>query len=139
MMTDRTLPREPLDEDAAERSSALPQLSRRGWFGVIAGISVLVVAAAAYGLQFADRDARWQNAGFDVSSATEASVTFDVFFYSDTAVQCELHALNVRFAQVGVSFVTVDPAAGPDQRITHSFATTEQATTAIVETCAPLP
>ena len=138
MMTDRTIPREPLDEDAAERSSAIPHLSKRGWIGVIAGIAVLVAAAAAYGLQFADRDARWQNVGFDVSSPTEASVTFDVFFYSDAAVQCELHALNVRFAQVGVAFVTVDPADGLDQRITHSFVTTEQATTAIVETCTPL-
>jgi len=55
--------------------------------------------------------------------------------YSDQSATCHLHALNVRFAEVGVTTAHFDPADGSEQRVTTSIVTTEEATTAVVDYC----
>ncbi len=128
-----------LDADAEERSSALPRLGRRGWVLTAIGLAVLIGGAVWWGLGFARQEVRWQNVGFSIDSAQQATVTYDVFFYGDKPAQCHLQALTKRFAEVGVATVTVDPANGDEQRLTHTLTTTEEATTAIVDYCEIAP
>jgi hypothetical protein len=118
-------------------ASALPPLSRNGWLAVAAGIAALVGVAVWVGLALADQPVRWKDVGFDNSSATEASVTYDVYLYSDQPVTCHLRALNERFAEVGIAQQVADPSDGAQQRFTTTMATTEQATTVVVRYCAP--
>lgn len=92
-----------------------------------------------WGLGFARQEVRWQNVGFSIDSPTQASVTFDVFLYGDKPAVCHLQALTVRFEEVGVATVTVDPAQGDEQRITRTLTTTEEATTAVVDYCENAP
>lgn len=127
-MTDSTFAAEPEDD-------ARPRLSRRAWWAVGVGLAVLIGAVSAWGWFIAKEPVRWRDVGFTLDSPLEASATFDVFFYTDKPVTCEVHALNVRFAEVGATTVTVDPAAGKQQRITATMATTESATTAVVKHC----
>lgn len=129
-MTDSTFAAEPEDD-------ARPRLSRRAWWAVGVGLAVLIGAVSAWGWFIAKEPVRWRDVGFTIDSPLEASATFDVFFYTDKPVTCEVHALNVRFAEVGATTVTVDPAAGKQQRITATMATTESATTAVVKHCEP--
>mgnify|MGYP000952578789 CR=1 FL=1 len=129
-MTDSTFAAEPEDD-------ARPRLSRRAWWAVTAGLTLLIAAVSAWAWFNSQEPVRWRDVGFSIDSPVEASATFDVFFYSDKPVTCQVHALNVRFAEVGTTTVTVDPAAGKQQRITATMATTESATTAVVKHCEP--
>ncbi len=129
-MTESTFDREPEDD-------ARPRLSKRAWWAVGVGLALLIAAASLWGWYIAKEPVRWRDVGFTIDSPVEASATFDVFFYTDKPVTCQVHALNVRFAEVGTTTVNVDPAAGAQQRITATMATTELATTAVVKHCEP--
>lgn len=131
-MTHSTFDDEPEDD-------ARPRLSRRAWWAVGAGIAVLIAIAGVWGWSIANEPVRWRDVGFTIDSPTQATVTFDVFLYTDSPVTCQVHAMNVRFAEVGATTVSIDPAAGKEQRLTATMVTTERATTAVVKHCAPAP
>lgn len=124
-----------IDAFAEEEADSRPRLSARAWWAVGAGLAVLVALASWWGWDVAHKDVRWQDVGFGIVSPTKVNVTYDVFLYADVPVTCHLRALNTRFAEVGVATQHVDPAAGKAQRLTATFATTEEATTALVNYC----
>lgn len=119
-------------EDAAP---SRPSLSRRAKVGVVAGVAAMTAVAAWVGWGQAMQPVRWQDVGFDVSSPSQASVTYEVYLYTDQPVTCYLRALNDRFAEVGVITQDVDPADGSQQRFTTTLVTVEEATTAVVTGC----
>lgn len=119
-------------EDGAR--SRAPLSTRAKWLIGI-GLAALIGLSGWWGWWIADTPVRWQEVGFEIISPTAATVTYDVFLYSDQPVTCHLHALNVRFAEVGVASAHFDPADGSEQRVTTTMATTEEATTALVDYC----
>ena len=121
-----------------ELPDARTRVSRRakiwGWVG--AGAFLLVVATYAW---FAAQEpVRWKDVGFDITSPTEVEVTFDIYFYEDKDAVCHLRALNDNYGEVGVWDETVRAVDGNQQRVTTTFATTEEATTALVKYCEPV-
>ena len=124
-----------INVSAEDEANSMPRLSARAWWGVGAGLAVLISLASWWGWSIAHQAVRWQDVGFTIVSPTEARTTYDVFLYSDTPVTCHLRALNTRFAEVGVATQRIDPAAGNAQRFTATLATTEEATTALVNYC----
>lgn len=124
----------PTDED----SSALPRLSPRAWTLVAIGLAALIAGVAWYAFEAAQQPVRWKDVGFSVVSPTEVRATFDVYLYEDTDADCVVRALNPRFTEVGITTVRVERAAGAEQRIDATLATTEEATTAQVQYCAPV-
>lgn len=120
---------------AESESAALPRLSRRTWILVIAGISALIAAVAWYALAAANEPVRWRDVGFSVESATEITVTYEVYLYTDRDAECTVRALNPRFTEVGVATQRVSRADGAEQRLTTTITTTEEATTAQVQYC----
>lgn len=121
-----------------ELADARPRVSRRakiwGWVG--AGAFLLVVAGYAW---FAAQEpVRWKDVGFSIESPTEVEVTFDIYFYEERDAVCHLRALNDNYGEVGVADETVRFADGAQQRVTTTFVTTEEATTALVKYCEPV-
>lgn len=110
-------------------------LSTRAKWLIGFGFAALVALSGLWAWWIADQPVRWQEVGFEISSPTSATVTYDVFLYSDQSATCHLHALNVRFAEVGVTTAHFDPADGSEQRVTTSIVTTEESTTAVVDYC----
>lgn len=127
-----------IDVSSEDEARATPRMSRRAWWAVGAGVAVLIALASWWGWGFAQEPVRWRNVGYDITTPTQASVTYDVFLYTDDAVTCHLRALNARFAEVGVATQVVDPAAGDAQRLTATLTTTELANTVVVEYCEPV-
>jgi len=125
----------PIDVSAEDEADSRPRLSTRARWGVGVGLAIAIALAAWWGWGFSDQAVRWQDVGFKVISPNEATVTYDVFLYSDAPVTCHLRALNPSFAEVGVAIQHIDPAAGRAQRFTATLATTEEATTAVVHYC----
>ncbi|WP_161794233.1 DUF4307 domain-containing protein [Demequina sediminicola] len=123
---------EPMEDGA---SGAIPRLTKKAWALVIVGLILLTGVAAWFGFDQADQDARWNTVGFEVISPTEMDITFDVYLYTDEVVECQVRAMNVSFAEVGVTIIEVDPADGVEQRITTPITTVEEATTAEVNYC----
>ena len=126
-------------EDIDEPSGAWPRLSRRAWALVIVGLAALVAVASYVGFLMADQPVRWRNVGYEIQSSTAATVTYDVFLYTDADAVCHLRALNIRFAEVGAATVTVDRANGTEQRLTTDLITTETANTVVVNSCESAP
>jgi len=122
---------ESLEDDVPVRA---PLSTRARWL-IGFGFAALVGLSGLWAWWIADQPVRWQEVGFEISSPTSATVTYDVFLYGDQSATCHLHALNVRFAEVGVTTAHFDPADGSEQRVTTSIVTTEEATTAVVDYC----
>jgi hypothetical protein len=118
-----------------ELSDARVRVSRRakvwGWVGA----GALLVVVSIYAWFAAQEPVRWKDVGFDILSPTEAEITFDVYLYEANDAVCHLRALNDNYAEVGVTDELVRFADGAQQRITTSFVTTEEATTAVVKYC----
>lgn len=125
-----------LDDETA--GSAPRATSRRAKIWGWAGVAVLVVIASWFGWHFAQQPVRWAAVGYKITSPTEVQATFDVFIYEDIDVECHVRALSTSYAEVGLTSVKVLRSEGAQQRITVDFATTELATTALVEYCAPV-
>src|SRR5690606_15937747 len=126
-------------DDVDEPSGAWPRLSRRSWGLVILGLAALVAVASYVGFVMADQPVRWRNVGYEIESPTAASVTYDVFLYTDADAVCHLRALNIRFAEVGAATVLVERANGREQRLTTDLITTETANTVVVNSCESAP
>jgi hypothetical protein len=121
--------------DGRGGTAALPKLSKAAWAGIGVGIAVMALIAGYVGWRMSQAPVRWQEVGFVADSPFEGSATYDVFLYTDEPVVCQIQALDVRFAVVGVATQEVDPANGPHQRLTTSVTTTEQANTVAVDYC----
>ncbi len=120
-----------LEDDAPTRA----RLSTRSKWLLGIGLATLTGLSGLWGWWIADQPVRWQEVGFEISSSTSATVTYDVFLYGEQSATCHLQALNVRFAEVGATTAHFDPANGSEQRVTTSIVTTEEATTAVVDYC----
>ncbi|MCB2177350.1 MAG: DUF4307 domain-containing protein [Actinomycetales bacterium] len=120
------------------RYGPAPTARRRRW--TVAAIGTGAALGVAFvvwlGLINASPPVSWKDVGFSVDGDASVEVTFDVM-RSDPSIpaQCRIQALNRYYAQVGV--VTVDIAAGTlgAQREHATVATSEEATTGIVESC----
>nr|WP_269330071.1 DUF4307 domain-containing protein [Kineosporia babensis] len=105
-------------------------------------IAVLVVLAAVvlaftYWVTVIDRDkVTWQDHSFDVRSASEVVVTFDLQLHAgaERAV-CTVHALNSLNTEVGRQDVEVEGDADGRVRMTVTIPTSEEATTGLVSGC----
>jgi len=111
--------------------------SRRRRTVAISAVGVAGLALVIWlGLLAAGTPLSWKDVGFTVSGSGQVEIAFDVI-RSDpgTAVQCRVQALNEHYAQVGV--VTVDIPAGERkaERQRAVIATSELATTAVVDRC----
>ena len=126
-----------IDESSEDYTRSRVHLSMCARWAIGAGFALLVGLTALWAWWIADQPVRWRDVGFAIVSPTEATATYDVFLYNDAPVTCHLHALNVRFAEVGVATVSVSPDDGEAQRITTTIITTESATTAVVNYCEP--
>lgn len=125
----------PIDTSAEDEADSRPRLSTRARWAVGGGLAVAIGLAAWWAWGLSNQAVRWQDVGFNVGSPTEATVTYEVYLYSDAPVTCHLRALNTRFAEVGVATQHIDPAAGRAQRLTATLTTTEEATTVVVHYC----
>lgn len=123
--------------DRREGGTARPTMSRKGLVWSAIGVVAMVAVAAWFGFSQADNPVRWKDVGFEADVPTEATVTYNVFLYSDESAVCTVRALNSSFAEVGVATQRVDRADGVEQRITTPIVTTELATTATVNFCTP--
>lgn len=130
-----------LPDLARDRYGRRPPWSRRRALAA-AGVALAVAVAwlAWVAVRTGSPEISWQDVGFRVLSDGAAQVTFDVTFAARVApartAVCTLQAQNVLHTEVGRLDVAVGPAADRRQRITRRLATSEQATSARVETCA---
>lgn len=124
-----------INESLDDGVPARARLSTRVRWLIGFGFAAFVGLSGLWAWWNADQPVRWQDVGFEISSPTSATVTYDVFLYGDQSATCQLRALNVRFAEVGISTARFDPANGSEQRVTTSIVTTEEATTAVVDYC----
>ncbi|WP_372595582.1 DUF4307 domain-containing protein [Actinotalea sp.] len=88
------------------------------------------------GLGVASSPVSWKDVGFTVSGSEQVEIAFDVIRSDPAApVQCRVQALNENYAQVGVRTVDVLPGDRQAQRERAVIATSELATTAVVDRC----
>lgn len=78
---------------------------------------------------------RTQDRGFAIIDSTAIDVTFVVVKDPDATVTCRVHALSPSFAEVGVKDVPVGPAEEAAVQVTTRVATSELATTGLVQWC----
>ena len=91
------------------------------------------------GLGQASTPVRYDDFGFKVISSEQIDVTFQVSMKPGTQAECTIDALAESYAQVGTVDVVVGPSDQLEGRYTVSVATSELATTGIVESCRALP
>ncbi|OLT55351.1 DUF4307 domain-containing protein [Cellulosimicrobium sp. CUA-896] len=97
----------------------------------VVGLAVVVVI----GLRLASEPVRHDMVGFDVEGPERIEVTFDVSMAPGTTARCTIDALAESYAQVGTVDVTVGPVETLESRWTVGVATSELATTGVVESC----
>ena len=113
-----------------------PSTRRRNVIAIWA-VGVIGLAVVIWlGLGMSRTPVTWQDVGFRIDGDGAVEVTYDVVRPDPSvAVECRLPALNVGHAQVGVLDVHVPPAADTVVRLTTTIRTSEQAVTAVVESC----
>lgn len=126
-----------LDADGELDTGQGPRPSRGAIIGMTAATVVMILVAVWLGWGQANQPLRWRDVGFEATSPTEATATFDIFFYTDADASCRVRALNQQFGEVGVDVVVVPRAGGAEQRVVATLATVEQAVTAVVDYCEP--
>ena len=107
--------------------------------GIVATAVVGVGITIWIGLGQASTPVRYDDFGFKVVSSEQIDVTFQVSMKPGTQAECTIDALAESYAQVGTVDVVVGPSDQLEGRYTVSVATSELATTGIVESCRPLP
>lgn len=115
---------------------------RRRHLAVVGIVLVAVVGLAVtfvIGLRYANEPVRYKDFGYTVVSPERVDVTFEVYMDPGTTATCTLDALAESYAQVGTVDVTVGPVEVTESRYTVSVATSELATTGIVQSCRPAP
>jgi len=138
--TDRPAdPRPDLDEDPWDESDGIgprPRLSVGARIAVWAALAAAVAVAAWFTVVDTQRDpVSFVDVGFSVTGPEEVEVTFDVSMPPGTGAVCTITALNRSFAEVGALDVEVAPQEARTTRHTATVATTELATTGVVDHC----
>ncbi|MBT0770492.1 DUF4307 domain-containing protein [Kineosporia sp. J2-2] len=137
--TDDPAPTEP----AADASAALARRYGRRRaprrpvvIGALLVLAVLVLGFI-YWATVIDRDrVTYQDHSFDVRSASQVVVTFDVQLHAGaTKAICTVHALNSLGTEVGLTDVEVEGDDDNRVRMTVTLPTSEEATTGLVEEC----
>ncbi|MFC8922644.1 DUF4307 domain-containing protein [Cellulosimicrobium sp. NPDC057127] len=121
----------------AGRYGPEPSAARRR-LTVVAIVAVAVVGLAVValvGLRAASVPVRQDVVGFDIVSSERIDVTFEVSMAPGTTARCTVDALAASYAQVGTVDVTVGPVETLESRWTVRVATSELATTGVVESC----
>ena len=113
-----------------------PKLSVGARIAVILALAAGVALAAWFTIVDTQRDpVTFTDVGFSVSSAEAVEVTFDVSMPPGTEAVCTVTALSRNYAEVGAVDVEVGPDTARTARHTVTIATTELATTGIVDHC----
>ncbi|MGW6003904.1 DUF4307 domain-containing protein [Oerskovia enterophila] len=107
--------------------------------GIVAAALVGIAVTVWIGLGQAATPVRYDDFGFKVVSSEQIDVTFQVSMKPGTQAECTIDALADSYAQVGTVKVVVGPSDKLEGRYTVSVATSELATTGIVESCVALP
>ena len=107
--------------------------------GIVAAAVVGVGITIWIGLGQASTPVRYDDFGFKVVDSEQIDVTFQVSMEPGTQAECTIDALAESYAQVGTVDVVVGPNDQLEGRYTVSVATSELATTGIVESCRALP
>ena len=102
------------------------------WAAGLLGLALMVWL----GLASASAPVSWKDVGFTVSGSEQVEIAFDVIRPAPAVpVRCRVQALNDNYAQVGVRTVDVAPGDQAGQRERAVIATSELATTAVVDRC----
>jgi len=101
---------------------------------VLAAVGLAVVVVI--GLRYASEPVRHKVVGFDVVDSERVDVTFELSMDPGTTARCTIDALAESYAQVGTLDVTVGPVDTLESRWTATVATSELATTGVIESCA---
>ena len=113
-----------------------PKLSVGARIAVAVALAAGVAIAAWFTIVDTQRDpVTFTDVGFSVTSAEAVEVTFDVSMPPGTEAVCTVTALSKNFAEVGAVDVEVDADAARTTRHTVTIATTELATTGVVDHC----
>jgi len=116
-----------------------PRRRRLAVAGIVLVALVGIAVTLAIGLRSANEPVRYKDFGFDVVSPERVDVTFEVYMDAGTTAVCTLDALNESYAQVGTVDVTIGPVDVAEARYTVEVATSELATTGIVQSCRVVP
>lgn len=107
---------------------------RRRWAAAGAGgiglLALLWVGSTAVRVHVEARDT-----GFVIVDEQTVEVSFVVTKPPDATVLCRVRALSPSFAEVGVVDVPVGPSTGDTVPVTVRLATSEPATTGVVQAC----
>jgi hypothetical protein len=126
---------DPWDESDGVRPR--PKLSVGARIAVTLALAAGVAIAAWFTIVDTQRDpVTFTDVGFSVTSAEAVDVTFDVSMPPGTEAACTVTALSKNFAEVGAVDVEVGPDSTRTARHTVTIATTELATTGVVDHCA---
>lgn len=120
------------------RYGPVPTARRRRWTvaALGAGAALGVAFVVWLGVINASPPVSWKDVGFSVDGDAGVEVQFDVMRADPSLpAQCRVQALNKYYAQVGVVTVDVPPARLGAQRLSATVATSEEATTGLVESC----
>lgn len=122
--------------DEAEGVRPRPKLSVGARIAVALALAAGVAIAAWFTIVDTQRDpVTFTDVGFSVVSVEEVEVTFDVSMPPGTEAVCTVTALSRSFAEVGAVDVEVGADAARTTRHTVTIATTELATTGVVDHC----
>lgn len=134
-------PSSPARRPPAGRYGPAPTAGRRrlAVAGIVATALVGIGITIWIGLGQASTPVRYDDFGFKVVSSEQIDVTFQVSMEPGTQAECTIDALSENYAQVGTVDVVVGPNDQLEGRYTVSVATSELATTGIVESCRALP
>jgi len=108
--------------------------------GARIAVALALAAGVAIAAWFTIADTRsdpvtFADVGFSVVGPEAVDVTFDVSMPPGTAAVCTVTALSRNFAEVGAVDVEVGPDTARTTRHTVTIATTELATTGVVDHC----
>jgi hypothetical protein len=113
-----------------------PKLSVGARIAVAVALAAGVAIAAWFTIVDTQRDpVSYTDVAFSVVSPEQVDVTFDVSMPPGTEAVCTVTALSKSFAEVGAVDVEVGPDDTRTTRHTVTIATTELATTGVVDHC----
>ena len=131
----------PASDDVAARY-APSRVGRRRWrLRAAAAVGVLVVglAFASVTASVLDREVRWRDVSFDVVSAEQVRVTFEVYGAEGDLVRCQVRATDTRYSDVGQLDVDLGPLPRRGEQVTVEVRTLATAVSASVRTCVRRP
>lgn len=141
-MSEPVSPTPPADRYGTARAGQDGRQDGRRPLGTGAKVAIGVALAAAVGVAawFSVEQTRRdpvtvEMVGFDVRDAEQVDVTFQVHMPPGTTAVCEVEALAQSYAQVGTIEVPVGPAEQQTSTYSVTVRTSEEATTAVVDSC----